>query len=154
MICGLDIYSSPSMNRKSVVGFCASYNKYITKYWSKSLVQDAEQRVDLQPLMFKALRKFHKLNYCMPKRVIFFRGSRGYSDSELPQIEAAFKELGLTDKVSLVFITVQRNVNTRIFAQGELENTFKNPIPGIVVNQEITEVDSLHEFFLISTAAR
>jgi hypothetical protein len=56
MICGLDIYSSPSMNRKSVVGFCASYNKYITKYWSKSLVQDAEQRVDLQPLMFKALR--------------------------------------------------------------------------------------------------
>ena len=81
MVCGLDVYHATHLNRKSVLGFCASYNKYLTKYWSKSIVQDVGVEVShhLQSLMDKALKKFHKMNNCMPKRLIFFRDGVGES---------------------------------------------------------------------------
>lgn len=120
MVCGLDLYSGPSIPGKSVVGFCASYNKYITKFWSKSLVQDAEADVPIKSLMEKALRRFLKLNYCMPKRVIIFRAvtprSLERADSELAQVEAALREVGLEGKVALAIVNVSRRSSTRIFA--------------------------------------
>ena len=59
--------------------------------------------------------------------------------------------------MALVYINVCKRINTRIFAQGEHENTFKNPIPGIVVNSGITNKPTLsgqYEFYLVSTASR
>ena len=44
-------------------------------------------------------------------------------------------------------------MNTRLFAQGELEGTYKNPIPGMVVNSGITEKDMI-EFYLVSCSTR
>ena len=55
--------------------------------------------------------------------------------------------------IELLYINVCKRVNTRLFASGELENSFKNPIPGIVVDSSITE-KGLQEFYLVSTSAR
>jgi aubergine len=38
MVCGLDVYHATHLGRKSVAGFCASFNNSATKYWSKSIV--------------------------------------------------------------------------------------------------------------------
>ena len=56
-------------------------------------------------------------------------------------VKAAMHSCGLTTKVSLVYVNVCTRVNTRLFAQGEFENTLKNPVPGIVVNEGITAKD-------------
>jgi hypothetical protein len=45
MICGLDVYHPPYMESKSVLGFCSSYNKTSTKYWSKAIIQELGQEV-------------------------------------------------------------------------------------------------------------
>lgn len=52
-----------------------------------------------------------------------------------------------------MYINVCKRVNTRLFAQGEYENNYKNPIPGVVVNSTITE-KSMKEFYLVSTQSR
>jgi aubergine-like protein len=38
MICGLDVYHATHLGRKSVLGFCASFNNSATKYWSKTAI--------------------------------------------------------------------------------------------------------------------
>ena len=71
----------------------------------------------------------------------------------MSQILAALNALGLSKKTALVFISVNKRVNTRFFAQGELENSFKNPVPGMIVNTGITDKDQ-NEFYLVSCASR
>ena len=41
MICGIDVYHQTQQCKKSVMGFCSSYNKTATKYWATSMVQEA-----------------------------------------------------------------------------------------------------------------
>lgn len=60
--------------------------------------------------------------------------------------------MGLEEKVGFVYINVCKRVNTRLFAQGELVDSYKNPIPGMLVNSGITEKGFPHEFYLISSA--
>ena len=40
MVCGASFYQSPELGRKSILGFCSSFNKSATKYWSKSIIQE------------------------------------------------------------------------------------------------------------------
>jgi len=53
----------------------------------------------------------------------------------------------------LMYINVNKRVNTKIFAQGDKSNTFKNPLPGTVIDKGITDKDA-YEFYLISVAAK
>jgi Piwi domain len=71
---------------------------------------------------------------------------------EVAQIKAAIESASIST-TKLVFINVCKRVNTRLFAQGELEGTYKNPIPGMVVNSGIIE-KKMKEFYLVSTASR
>lgn len=77
------------------------------------------------------------------------------ASQEIEQINQALSDLGLLDKTGFIYINVCKRINTRLFAQGELENTFKNPIPGMVVNRDIVEKGAgSKEFYLVSTSAR
>ena len=38
MVCGASFYKSPELGRKSILGFCSSFNSSATKYWSKSII--------------------------------------------------------------------------------------------------------------------
>ena len=124
MICGLDVYHATHLGRKSVLGFCASYNNTATKYWSKSIIKDVgvEAVVHLQSLVDKAIKKFYKLTRFYPARLFFYRDGLGdkqvkaIANEEVEQIKRAFKELGIADKIGFVYILVCKRVNTRIYA--------------------------------------
>jgi len=109
-------------------------------------------------LIDRALRKFQKITNHRPERIFFYRDGVGekqvqvITEVEIEQILAALKACGF-EKTALVYINVCKRVNTRLFAQGELENTYKNPIPGMVVNSRITE-NKMKEFYLVSFASR
>jgi hypothetical protein len=53
--------------------------------------------------------------------------------------------------VKIVFITVNTNVTTVIYAQGEFEGQYKNPVSGTVVDSSIVKPNS---FYLVSTYAK
>jgi hypothetical protein len=50
-----------------------------------------------------------------------------------------------------MYINVSKRINTRIFG-GEV-GSFKNPMPGTVIDASITDA-GIYEFFLVSTSAR
>lgn len=81
MVCGLDVYHATHLGRKSVLGFCASFNNSATKYWSKSIVQDVGVEVShhLQSLIDKAVRRFQKVTNHFPERIFIFRDGVGES---------------------------------------------------------------------------
>ena len=108
--------------------------------------------------METAIKKFQKMTKLYPERIFFYRD--GLSDTQnleglmdIARIQGALKSTGLLNKTSLVYIAVNKRVNTRLFAQGELENSFKNPVPGMVINSGITDKGK-DEFYLVSCASR
>ena len=40
MVCGLDVFHSTALGKKSVMGFCASSNSTATQFWSTSKVHE------------------------------------------------------------------------------------------------------------------
>ena len=106
--------------------------------------------------MMKALEKFKKLNTIYPEKVIFYRDGvgegqiAGICQPEIDQIKNAFTCLNIP-QTQLLYLNVSKRINTRIFG-GDL-GSFKNPLPGTVIDQAITDKD-VYEFYLISTAAK
>jgi aubergine-like protein len=79
MVCGLDVYHATHLGRKSVLGFCSSFNNSATRYWSKSIIQDTgvEVSVNLQSLMERAIKKFEQVTTHKPERIFFYRDGVG-----------------------------------------------------------------------------
>lgn len=68
---------------------------------------------------------------------------------EIEQIKAAIAGLGI--QVQFMYINVSKRINTRIFG-GDI-GSFRNPMPGTVIDTSITD-SGIYEFFLVSTAAK
>ena len=87
--------------------------------------------------MTKACEAFKKSNGRYPERIIFYRDGvgegqvQGICSPEIEQMKLAFTNLGIAE-TQLMFINVNKRVNTRIFG-GDIGN-FKNPMPGTVID--------------------
>jgi aubergine-like protein len=159
MVCGMDVFHSTSLGKKSVLALTASINNSATKYFSTSVIQSEvgqEASHTLNQGMTKALESFKKANNgAYPERVIFYRDGVGEGQvagicrPEVDQIKAAFAALNL--QTQLMYINVCKRVNTRLFAGDE--KRFQNPQPGMVLNKGVTDKD-IYEFYLVSTAAK
>lgn len=159
MICGMDVFHSTSLGKKSVLALTASINVSATKYFSSCVVQGElgeEAANSLQNGMTKALEAFKKANNgAYPERMIFYRDGVGEGQvngicvPEIEQIKAAIASVGI--QVQFMYINVSKRINTRIFG-GDI-GSFKNPMPGTVIDASITD-SGIYEFFLVSTAAK
>jgi len=158
MICGMDVFHSTSLGKKSVLALTASINVSATKYFSTCVIQNElgqEASHSLQNGMVKGLEAFKKANASYPQQVIFYRDGVGEGQvngvciPEIEQIKAAIASLGIS--VNFMYINVSKRINTRIFG-GDV-GSFKNPMPGTVIDASITD-SGIYEFFLVSTAAK
>jgi aubergine len=80
MVCGMDVFHSTSLGKKSVLGLTASINVSATKYFSSCVVQGElgqEASHSLREGMTKALEAFKKANGNYPERMIFYRDGVG-----------------------------------------------------------------------------
>ena len=160
MICGLDVFHATNLGKKSVLALSASMNNSATTYWSTSVVQDdvgQEASNTLCTGMTSACEAFKRANGAFPAQIIFYRDGvgegqiEGVCRAEINQIKQALTSLGLGEACKLMYINTSKRVNTRIFA-GET-GRFQNPLPGTVVDAQITDRD-VYEFYLVSVAAR
>ena len=104
MVCGMDVFHSTALGKKSVLALTASMNQTATKYWATSVIQGAmgeEASFSLTQGISKALEKFKKLNGIYPARVIFYRDGvgegqvAGICKPEIDHIGSAFAALNI-----------------------------------------------------------
>jgi aubergine-like protein len=80
MICGMDVFHSTALGKKSVLALTASVNTSATKYFSTCVIQGElgqEASHSLQSGMLKSLEAFKKANQAFPERIIFYRDGVG-----------------------------------------------------------------------------
>jgi len=160
MICGLDVFHATNLGKKSVLALSASMNSSATTFWSTSVVQDdvgQEASNNLCKGMSNACEAFKRANGTYPAQIIFYRDGvaegqiEGICRPEITQIKQAIVSIGQADTCKLMYINCSKKVNTRLMA-GE-PGRYTNPMPGTVIDGEITEKDT-YEFYLISVAVR
>lgn len=86
------------------------------------------------------------MNGSYPERVVFYRDGIGHTQIrsicqiEIESINQAFAEVEVEkmsdseDKIGLMYIVVNKKTNTEVYAQGIYEDTYKNPVPGTVLD--------------------
>lgn len=160
MICGMDVFHSTALGKKSVLALTASMNQSATTYWSKSVIQDEigqEGSTNLQTGMTNALEAFKRNNGAFPAKLIFYRDGvgegqvQGICAPEIEQIKQAMASHGIADSCKMMYVNCSKRVNTRIFAGDP--SRFQNPAAGTVIDQNVTDRD-VYEFYLVSVAAK
>ncbi|XP_032595501.1 protein argonaute-3 isoform X1 [Drosophila grimshawi] len=147
MICGIDSYHDPSQKSHSVA---ASLNSTYTHWFSKAVIQTKKEELvnGLTSSFESALECYKRRNGYFPDSVIIYRDGVGdgqlnlCAHYEIPQFESVSQK-----SVKITFIVVQKRINTRYFL--EKNNNYENPLPGTVVDKDITR-SQMYDFFLVS----
>lgn len=161
MIIGMDVCHRVGKHKKSVLGFVASLDKYVGKYYSASVSQGEKQEIafSIEKLFQEAIQTFITENKIGPKKIIVYRDavSEGQSEAtlghEVPQLTQAIKNLCdagvLKAEPKILFILANKRVEQRFFTQDR--GRFANPQRGLVIDEGVTRPNRF-EFYMISHA--
>lgn len=140
----------------SCVGFVATYDKQLTKYYAKIAYQGKREEIVNSglELMVSALDNYKNFNKQYPQRVIVYRDGVGDSqietfvEREIQLYRRAFQKLEITPKLTIVLVL--KMVNHRIFSKkGQYYDSLDI---GTCVDTGIIS-PKFKEFFLITTKA-
>merc|ERR1712110_390143 len=153
MLVGADVFHSTGQGKKSIVGFCASMDRFFTKYASIPYAQEElgqEIMYSIGKLMYRALKEYKKINDgALPELIIFYRDGVGESqvplliNIEIPEIKKSFKKFGEDYNPKFAEITVNKRIDDRFFLDGK-----ENPNPGTITSSDVTSNN--FEFFLVA----
>lgn len=159
MIIGIDVCHRVGKNKKSILGFVASLDKYVGQYYSGSVAQGEKQEMafGIEKLFQEAINEFIAHNGVAPGQIIVYRDavSEGQSqvtlESEVPQLRKAIQNLmdigKFTEEPSILFLLANKRIEQRFFT--EQHGEFKNPSRGLVIQDGLTRTDRF-EFYMIS----
>ncbi|MBZ3880721.1 Piwi-like protein 4 [Sciurus carolinensis] len=157
MVVGIDICRDTFSKDVAVVGFVASLNPRITRWFSRCILQKTTDIADcLKVFMTGALNKWYKLNHSLPARVIVYRDGVGDGqlktvvEYEVPQLLSSVTESSSNTSCRLSVIVVRKKCMPRFFT--EMNHTVQNPPLGTVVDAEATR-PKWYDFYLISQTA-
>nr|XP_020755592.1 piwi-like protein 2 isoform X5 [Odocoileus virginianus texanus] len=158
MVIGMDVYHDPSRGMRSVVGFVASINLTLTKWYSRVVFQMPHQEIvdSLKLCLVGSLKKFYEVNHCLPEKIVVYRD--GVSDGqlktvasyEIPQLQKCFEAFENYHPKMVVFV-VQKKISTNLYLAAT-EN-FATPSPGTVVDHTITSCEWV-DFYLLAHHVR
>ncbi|KAM9215701.1 piwi-like protein 2 [Leptosomus discolor] len=158
MVIGMDVYHCHSKGTRSVIGFVASMNQVLTKWYSRVVFQMPHQEIadSLRLCLADALQRFHEMNHFLPKKIVLYRD--GVSDSqldtvlkyEIPQMQKCFRTFE-NYQPSVVVVVVQKQISTNFYTLGEEQ--FVSPPPGTVIDHTVTSSD-WQDFFLLAHRSR
>uniref|UniRef100_A0A8C5TS28 Piwi-like protein 2 n=1 Tax=Malurus cyaneus samueli TaxID=2593467 RepID=A0A8C5TS28_9PASS len=152
MVVGMDIHHSRSHGMRSVIGFVASMNHILTKWYSKVVFQMPHQEIA------DSLRLcLSQLNHFLPMKIVVYRD--GVSDPQLdtvlkyevPQLQKSFHTFQ-NYQPSLVVVVVQKQLSTNFYCL-----TGKELVPpplGTVIDHSVTSSSGWQDFFLLAHHSR
>uniref|UniRef100_A0A8C5ENS3 Piwi-like protein 2 n=1 Tax=Gouania willdenowi TaxID=441366 RepID=A0A8C5ENS3_GOUWI len=154
MVIGVDVHHNSAKSHQSVMGFVASVNGSMTRWYSRVTFQiPTEELISGFGLCFKsALQKYHEVNHNLPDKIVVYRD--GVAESQLKMVEQyeipqliksfeAFEDY----KPKLTFLVVQKRINTTLYSS--TGNTFIPPPPGTVLDHTLTQSKWL-DFYLMA----
>ncbi|XP_036077323.1 piwi-like protein 4 isoform X3 [Rousettus aegyptiacus] len=158
MVVGIDVCKDAFDKRMLVVGFVASINPRITRWFSRCILQRTTTDVAdcLKVFMIGALNKWYKHNHGLPARIIVYRDGVGDGqlktliEYEVPQLLSSVAEASSNTSSKLSVIVVRKKCMSRFFT--EVNHTIQNPPLGTVVDSEATRPE-WYDFYLVSQAA-
>lgn len=156
MVCGVDVYHDPTRRGQSVVGFVASINPAITRWYSRSKYQSPGQELvaTLKLCLLECLKKYQDNNQQYPQQIVLYRDGVGDGqlqiaiEHEVSQLASAFKCISPTYEPQFTMVVVQKRINTRFFLQSERSGLINAP-PGTVLDHTVTR-RNWWDFFLVS----
>ncbi|KAG7489427.1 piwi 2 [Solea senegalensis] len=154
MVVGVDVHHDTSKKHQSVMGFVASVNSSLTRWYSRVTFQTPTEELisGFRVCLLAALQKYHEVNHNLPEKIVVYRD--GVSDGqlkvveqhEIPQLIKCF-EIFPGYEPKLVFIVVQKRISTTLYSW--CANNFETPPPGTILDHTITHKDWV-DFYLMA----
>ncbi|KAG8011711.1 Piwi-like protein 2 [Nibea albiflora] len=154
MVIGVDVHHDTSKGHQSVMGFVATVNSSLTRWYSRVTFQAPSEELinGFRVCFLAALQKYYKVNHNLPEKIVVYRD--GVSDGqlsmveqyEIPQLIKCFEKFPEYEP-KLVFIVVQKRINTTLYSCNA--NNFGTPPPGTVLDHTLTHKDWV-DFFLMA----
>ncbi|XP_070760250.1 piwi-like protein 2 [Enoplosus armatus] len=154
MVVGVDVHHDTSKVHQSVMGFVASVNSSMTRWYSRVTFQTPTEELinGLRVCLLAALQKYYEVNHNLPEKIVVYRD--GVSDGqlmmveqyEIPQLIRCF-EIFPSYEPKLVFIVVQKRISTTLYSWGA--NNFGTPPAGTILDHTLTQKDWV-DFYLIA----
>ncbi|KAM7179074.1 piwi-like protein 4 [Macrochelys suwanniensis] len=159
MLIGIDVNKDALNKGSSIVGFVASTNSKITRWFSRCILRNTGTDIAdcLKVFMKGAISKWHKYNCELPARIIVYRDGvadgqlKMVVDYEVPQLLSVLTELTTNYSPKVSVIVVRKKCIPRFFA--EANRSLQNPPVGTIVDTEATRPE-WYDFYLISQLAR
>ncbi|XP_040278414.1 piwi-like protein 4 [Bufo bufo] len=159
MVIGIDVNKDAINKSHTVVGFVASTNSRLTKWFSQCIIQKTGTDFAdcLKVCMKGAIEKWQKCNNDLPNRIIIYRDGVGDGQLqmvvqyEIPQLLGFFKQSRPAYSPRVTVVVVRKRCTTRFFS--ESHRGLQNPPLGTIVDNEATRPE-WYDFFLISQNAR
>ncbi|MXQ94554.1 hypothetical protein E5288_WYG003457 [Bos mutus] len=144
MVVGINVCKDAFSQRTMVVGFVASINPRITRWFSRCILQRTTAHVAdcLKVFMIGALNRWYRHNQGLPARIIVYRDGVGDGqlqtlvDYEVPQLLSSVIEASSNTSPKLSVIVVRKKGMPRFLA--ETGRNLQNPPLGTVVDSEAT----------------
>ncbi|GAA6220778.1 piwi-like protein 2 isoform X1 [Lates japonicus] len=154
MVVGVDVHHNTSKAHQSVMGFVASVNSSLTRWYSRVTFQTPNEELinGFRVCLLAALQKYYEVNHNLPEKIVVYRD--GVSDGqlkmveqyEIPQLIKCFETFpGYEPK--LVFIVVQKRISTTLYSWAS--NSIGTPPPGTVLDHTLTQRDWV-DFYLMA----
>ncbi|XP_040113837.1 piwi-like protein 4 [Oryx dammah] len=158
MVVGINVCKDAFSQGTMVVGFVASLNPRITRWFSRCILQRTTAHVAdcLKVFMTGALNRWYRNNHGLPARIIVYRDGVGDGqlqtliDYEVPQLLSSVTEASSNTSPALSVIVVRKKGMPRFLA--ETGRNLQNPPLGTVVDSEATRPE-WYDFYLISQVA-
>uniref|UniRef100_A0AAR2KTU3 Piwi-like protein 2 n=1 Tax=Pygocentrus nattereri TaxID=42514 RepID=A0AAR2KTU3_PYGNA len=158
MVIGVDVHHDTSKKSRSVMGFVASLNSLLTRWYSRVTFQMPHEEIinGFRVCLLAALQKYYEVNHSFPEKIVIYRD--GVSDGqlktvelyEIPQILKCFETFPNYEP-KMTFIVVQKRINTTLYSyEGD---RFGTPPPGTVLDHTVTNRDRV-DFYLMAHSIR
>ncbi|XP_008291620.1 piwi-like protein 2 [Stegastes partitus] len=154
MVVGVDVHHDTSKGHQSVMGFVASVNSSLTRWYSRVTFQAPTEELinGFRVCLLAALQKYYEVNHNLPEKIVVYRD--GVSDGqlkmveqyEIPQLIKCFETFPKYEP-KLVFIVVQKRISTTLYSWAG--NSFGTPPPGTVLDHTLTQ-NNWVDFFLMA----
>ncbi|TWW60784.1 Piwi-like protein 2 [Takifugu flavidus] len=154
MVVGVDVHHDTSKRHHSVMGFVATVNGTLTRWYSRVMFQTPNEELihGFRICFVAALQKYYEVNHNLPDKIVVYRD--GVSEGqlslveqfEIPQLIKCFNNFP-NYAPKLVFIVVQKRIATTLYSCAA--NNFGIPPPGTILDHTLTQRKWV-DFYLMS----
>jgi len=162
MVVGIDTFVDAKVqargHRKANGALVASVDPQATKWFSRQLLDNATEPLEegLKRSFHLALKNFLEQNEQLPERIMVYRDGVGEGQlqnvqrDEIGAMHAACRAFGHEYEPKLTVTIVTKRVPQRFFERTP-NGSYKNPLPGTVVDQTVTKCNTtMFDYYIVS----